>query len=459
MVASPLRLELRASLHIAVPLALGQLAAVGMNVVDSLLAGRHGALTLAAVAVGSAVWSLALLIAVGVLMAVPPSVSQLVGAGRRAEVAPLFRQAIWLALALGLLLQGMIRLLAEQLAGFGIAAEVIPPAAEFLRAISWGAPALALHFAARYFSEGLGLARPTLVSGLAGLALLAPLGYLLMFGAGPLPAGGAGGLGAATAIVLWLQAGGFALWLAFGPRYREFALFARWQRPDPAALGRLLALGLPLGVSVFMEGSLFVAAGLLIGGIDPIAVAAHQIAINVASLCFMLPLGVAMACTVRVGFAAGAGDAAGIRRAAAAGLLIVLVTQSVSASALALFAAPIAALYSGDAAVQAAALGLLLLAALFQFSDGLQAVAAGALRGLKDTRRPMFLTAFAYWAVGMSCGAVLAYRYDWGAQGIWGGLCLGLSAAAVLLGGRLLWLLRRPDAGAGAASGTFGTGH
>lgn len=444
-IPSPWTAEAKATVRLALPLIAGQLAAVGMNVVDSLLAGRHGATTLAGVAVGSALWSVVILVLIGVLMAIPPSISQLVGAGRRHEVGALFRQAVWLALGIGVLLGLGVWSGVGALGVLGIDAEIMPVAAAFLRSLAAGAPALALYFCFRYSSEGLGLSRPTMVAGLAGLITLVPLGYFLMFGGFGWTGAGAAGLGAATAIVLWLQASGFALWLARARAYRDLQLWRGWERPRWAPQAALLRLGLPMGVTIMMEGGLFVAAGVLIGGFGTQAAAAHQIAINVASVCFMVPLGIAMATTVRVGFATGADDVPRVRRAAWVGMVLVLGTQAVSAAALVLFAAPIGSIYTPEPAVVALGAQLLAIAAIFQLSDGLQAAAAGALRGLKDTRRPMFLTAFAYWGVGMPAGAWLAYELEMGSRGIWWGLALGLTTAAVLLGFRLLRQLMHPE--------------
>lgn len=435
--------ECRATFVLALPLVLGQLAAVAMNVVDSVLAGHHGALTLAGVAVGSALWSVVIMLLLGILMAIPPSVSQLNGAGKRAQIGPLFRQALWLGLAISLALLVAVQFSAHLLPALGIAEDVRPGASAFLGAVAYGAPALAVHFCCRYLSEGIGRTRPTMVFGIAGLLLLIPLGYWLMHGGLGLPGYGAAGLGAATAIILWLQAAGFLWWLWRGPAYRDLDLFARFDAPDPALLAQLLRLGLPLGVAVMMEGLLFVASALVIGGMGALAVAAHQIAINIASVLFMIPLGVAMATTVRVGFAAGGRDHEGVRWACRAGFAITIVTQVLSAIVLVAAGAPIAALYSNEAAVLAAVAPLLLLAAAFQLSDGFQVAAAGCLRGLKDTRLPMFITAFAYWGVGMPLGAWLAFSQNWGAAGMWGGLVFGLTVAALLLGARLRSLLRR----------------
>ncbi len=435
-----LRREMRVSFVLALPLVMSQLSSMAMNIVDTVLAGRHGPTTLAAVGVGSAVWSVVILVSIGVLMAVPPTVSQLNGANRRADIGPVFRQALWLALFLGLALIGVVRAGAVALEPLGITAEARPEAVAFLKAISWGAPGLALYFCLRNLSEGVAWTMPSMIAGLAGLAALVPLGWTLMFAAGL----GAAGLGYAVATVLTLQAAALAGYLWRSPRFADLDLFARFEPPRWAPIRELLALGLPMGVSVFMEGSLFVATALIIGTLGTTQMAAHQVAILAASLFFMVPLGVAMATTVRVGHAAGAGDAAGVRWAAAAGYALAMVAQTASAIILVAGGAWLAGLVSPDPAVVSLAALLMAYAAVFQYPDGLQALSAGALRGLKDTRVPMAITVLAYWGLGLPLGAWLGLRQGQGAPGLWTGLIVGLSAAATLLAWRFWRLARRP---------------
>jgi MATE family multidrug resistance protein len=437
--------EMRVSFALALPLVLGQAASMAMNIIDTFLAGRHGPLTLAAVGVGSAVWSVVILVSIGVLMAVPPTVSQLNGAGRRAEIGPVFRQALWLALALGLGLVLVVRGGALLLGPMGIAADARPEAQAFLRSISWGAPALALYFCLRNLSEGIAWTRPSMIFGIGGLFLLAPLGWGLMFGAGM----GAAGLGYAVATTLWCQAAALAVYLFRSPRFADLGLFARFDPPRREPIWALLKLGLPMGFSVFMEGGLFVATALVIGGLGTTQIAAHQIAILVASLCFMMPLGVAMATTVRVGHAVGAEDASAVRWSAAAGYGLAMIAQTLSALVLVVGAGWLATLFTHDPAVIALATLLMGYAAVFQYPDGLQALSAGALRGLKDTFVPMLITLVAYWAVGFSIGYWLGVVRGQGAPGLWTGLILGLSAAATLLGWRFWRLARREPPPAG----------
>ncbi|HJT98535.1 MAG TPA: MATE family efflux transporter [Rhodanobacteraceae bacterium] len=442
---SRLARELKEMLRLALPLVTGQLSAIGMNVIDAMLAGHLDAHTLGAVAVGTSVWSLALVAAIGVMLALPPSVAQLNGAGRLADIGPLFRQALWLALMLGLLLWLGVRLGGPVLVvAIGVDAALVPDVTHFLHAISYGAPALALFFALRGLSEGFGLTRPTMYFSLLGLSLLGPVGYVLMYGRFGFPALGAEGSGIATACVIWIEALAFLAYVATRSHYRALALFGRFEKPNPLAIVELLRIGVPMGVSLFMEASLFVAVALAIGTLGTDVVASHQIAINVASVTFMVPLGIAMATTVRVGHAVGRGDPEGVRDAGFVGLLLTLVAQGVSALLMLTVPQHIAALYTADAAVIALAAQLLVLAGLFQLSDGLQVAASGALRGLKDTRVPMLITTFAYWGVGMPVGWWLAFPHGYGARGMWMGLIAGLSMAALLLTSRFWRLARAP---------------
>jgi MATE family multidrug resistance protein len=274
--------------------------------------------------------------------------------------------------------------------------------------------------------------------GFGGLLVLVPLGYVLTYGLGGLPEMGAGGLGVASAIMMWAQALAFALYLWRARRFADLELFDHLDRPHGPTILGLLRTGLPIGVTVTMEGGLFIATALLIGRLGEVPAAAHQIAINVSALCFMVPMGLAEATTVRIGHALGRGDPLGVRRAAFAGYTIVLGTQALSALVLLTGNEFVVGFYTADAAVATLAASLMLYAAAFQFPDGVQVLSAGALRGLKDTRVPMALAALAYWGIGMPVGAGLGLGLGWGPKGMWIGLIAGLTVAAALLGTRFL---------------------
>ncbi|MDE2086705.1 MAG: MATE family efflux transporter [Xanthomonadaceae bacterium] len=427
------RHEIGATVRLAIPLILAQLAAVGSNVIDAVLSGHVGAHVLGAVAVGASIWSLAIVCGIGVMMAVPPSVAQLDGAGRRSEVGAVFRQALWLALVLGALLWFAVRHAGPLIDLIGVTPSLRHDVQRFLFAISWGAPALTLYFSLRGLSEGLSLTRPSMYFSFGGLLLLVPLGYVLMFGKLGIPPQGAHGCGIATATALWLELAGFATYVLKHRNYRGLNLLQHFEWPDWRRIGALLHVGAPMAVTLLAEGGLFVATALIISTLGEDVIASHQVALNVATLFFMVPLGLAMAITVRVGNAVGRGDASGVRYAGFCGIGLTLATQLVSATLMLALPHFIAALYTHDTRVIALASRLIVLAGLFQFSDGIQVAANGALRGLKDTRVPMAITLFAYWGVGMPTGWWLAFHRGLGARGMWMGLIAGLTVAAIML--------------------------
>jgi len=427
------RHEIGATVRLAIPLILAQLAAIGSNVIDAVLSGHVSAHVLGAVAVGASIWSLAIVCGIGMMMAVPPSVAQLDGAVRRHEVGGVFRQALWLALAMGALLWFAVRHAGPLIDLIGVTPSLRHDVQRFLFAISWGAPAMTCYFALRGLSEGLSLTRPSMYFGFGGLLLLVPLGYVLMFGKLGIPPQGAHGCGIATATVLWLEMLGFGVYVLTHRNYRGLNLLERFEWPHWQRIGALLHIGLPMAVTLLAEGGLFVATALIISTLGEDVIASHQVALNVATVFFMVPLGVAMAITVRVGNAVGRGDARGVRYAGLCGIALTLATQLVSASLMLALPHFIATLYTHDARVIALAAQLIVLAGLFQFSDGIQVAANGALRGLKDTRVPMAITLFAYWGVGMPTGWWLAFHHGLGARGMWMGLIAGLSVAALML--------------------------
>ena len=443
---APFRHELGQVFRLALPLVVGQLLSMLMNVIDTVLGGQHSSSTLAAVAVGSAIWSIVWIVCLGLLFAIPPNIAQRDGAGRRDEIAGVLSQGLWIAWTVGLLLFFGVRNAGVLLDAMHVDASLHANATAMLDAAAFGAPALATFLTLRFLCEGLGYPRATLYFSLFGVVVLLPLGYGLIFGRFGFAEHGAEGAGMALACALWLQAIGITLFVLRSPRFADLQLLHGFTGPRLQPISDLLKLGLPIAVMILMEGSLFVIAALLIGSLGANAIASHQIAINIASITFMVPLGIGMATTVRVGHAVGAGDAQRARRAAIAGLLLAIAVQTVSASTLALCSRELAALYTHDQVLAALAAQLITIAAIFQFSDGLQVVAASALRGLKDARVPAFLTAVAYWGIGMTLGWYCAFTLERGAPGMWLGLIAGLTAAAVLLLGRLALRLRRlPD--------------
>jgi MATE family multidrug resistance protein len=426
--------DLRETLVLALPLIGGQVALFAQHMVDVLLAGHHGAQALAIVAIGTNAWGVVMMGIFGVMMALTPGVAQLDGAGRRGEVVGLFRQAVWLALALGVVMQQVAWWGAPVVVGLiGIAEDTAAETVAFMRVLSFNAPAIALFCACRGLTDGVSRPRVSLGFGVLALAVLAPLGWAMMYGRLGFPELGAMGCAYANLVAMWVAALAYLAFVRFSPVTRDLGWKQGGVAPRLRAILALVRVGVPIAVSVMLEAAVFAAAALVIASFGEVAAGSHQIALNVAGLSFMIPLGLSMAVTVRVGNAIGRGDVAGMRRAGMVGISAALVTQSVPAVLMLMIPVQIASLYTSDPALIAGAASLLLLAALFQLSDGVQVAAMGALRGLKDTRVPMFIAALSYWGVGMPAGWALCFPGGLGIAGMWYGLIAGLTCAAVLL--------------------------
>ncbi|HEX7037162.1 MAG TPA: MATE family efflux transporter [Pseudomonadales bacterium] len=442
-----IRAELAHLLRLALPIVVTQLSQMGMGVADTIMAGRYGAIDLAGVALGANVFWPTVMLLAGVIMAVVPSVSQLHGAGRHAGAGEVVRQALWIAVAGGALLILLYRNTPPLLAALGVDPQAIPVAGAYLDALSWGVLPLLGYFALRYLCEGMSWTTPAMVVAFVGLLAKIPLNYLFIYGAGPLPAMGGVGCGWASALVMWLELLVLVAVVA-NSRIRLTGLFSRVSRPAPAQILRLLKLGVPIGLTIFLEFSLFSLVTLLIGRLGVNAVAAHQIATNVGGLTFMVPMAIGTAVAVRVGYNVGAGRLDDARRSGWVALGVALAFALIVGTLLYLFRGAIAGLYSNDSAVTAVAMELMVFVAVYQLVDDTQVTAMGALRGFKDTRTPLVIALFAYWAVGFPVGMTLGFGWVElpafvGVRGFWVGLSLGLCVAAVVLTSRFAWLSRR----------------
>ena len=430
--------EVRRTLVLAAPVIVGLVSSFGMNFVDTVMAGRlpQKDVALAALAIGGAVWSAILMFVLGTLMALQPTVAQLDGAGLQTRAGEALRQAWWIALALAVVFAALMASGEPLLHVMSIDPVIIPTAVDYMQAMAWGAPAMTLVFLLRFFSEGSGHTRPTMYIGLLGIALNVPLNWIFMFGNLGMPAMGARGCGYATAIIIWLQVFALVLYVRSHHHFRDFRPFERWDAPDRRVIAHLLKIGLPIALTIFVEGSLFVAAALLIGRLGAVPAAGHLVAVNFAALLFMIPLGLASAITTRTGNALGRGDPAAARYAGMIGMFIVLFTQTVSACVMVTFPGLVVGLYTSDPVIASVAVSLLWYAALFQFPDGIQVCAPGALRGCKDTLAPAFYNMISDWLIGLSVGYYLTFEQAMGPAGMWIGMISGLTSGAVLLFGR-----------------------
>lgn len=414
------------------PIIATQLLHMGLNFTDIVMAGNLSALDLAAVSIGNAIYMPIGIFCMATLIAINPIVSQFLGARKFEEIGKSARQMFWLILMLSIPAFFLLRNLDIVMNLIGVTAEIIPIADGYLKAISWGILPLLALAGVRYFSEGLSVTKPAMYITAASLVLNIGANYVLMYGKLGFPQLGAIGTGYATAIINFFGAVVFIAFTASFKPFKRFNIFERTTGPEWKYIGELIRVGVPNGISSSMEVLLFASVSLLMGTLSVKAAAAHQIAINVASAMFMIPFGLSMAISQRVGFSVGQGSKERVRFRGFVGIAICAGVMTLSA--MLLFLAPefIISIYTDDIEVAGLAISLLFMAAIFQISDGLQVGAFGALRGLKDTRVPMIVNFISYWLIGFPAGYILGIHLGYGPEGLWIGLICGLTVAAGL---------------------------
>jgi len=427
----PTTKELRELVGLALPVAAVQVGMMLMGVVDTIMVGHFSARDLAAVALGNLYFFTVIVFPMGLLMSLDPVVSQAVGAGDRPAVGRAFQRGG--LLALGLSIPAGLALLpgAALLTVLRQPAEVVPVAAGYALASIPGIFPFLAFIVLRQTLQAMGRVAPIVITiVLANVANLF-FNWVLIFGNLGFPAMGAVGSGWASSLSRWLMLLGL---LGF-----SWPLLKRYIRPLRAEafrlrpLGRMIRLGAPIGIQFVLEFGAFGTIGILMGWLGTVAMAGHQVALNLASLTFMVPLGISQAAAVRVGQGVGREDASGARRAAGAGLLLGVSVMTLTAVIFLLFPEGLALIYTDQAEVVALAALLIPLAGVFQIFDGLQVVSSGVLRGVGDTRSPMIVNLLGFWCLGMPVSAWLGFRTGLGPMGLWWGLVVGLGAVAVFL--------------------------
>lgn len=437
--------ELKATLHLALPLAGAQLAQMGMGLTDTIMLGSVGRDALAAGGLGGSVFFMIAGLFQNVVASVAILIAHARGANETHQIDDILRAGFVLALLGTLPLIVILWNIEPFLLWIGEPVELAANVANYLRIIVLGAPAAMIMATMRFYMSAMNHPRLILGVAIAGLIANGALDYGLIYGAWGLPEMGYLGAATATALVIWISAfiAAAAIWLT--PVLKPSRLLAKI---DWALFRELNRLGWPIAGMFSVETLLFMVAALLMGTMSTTALAAHQVAIMIAATAFMVPLAIGNAANVRIGYHLGAGLPHAGRRAGLIALALGFAFMSVTA--LVLITAPyeLALLFqldpgdSDDAMVIALVVQLLSICAVFQIFDGAQAIGAGILRGYKDTRMPMILAAIGYWPIGFSVAWVLAFQLGYGPTGLWWGLASGLAAAAVLLCGRF-WIVSK----------------
>ena len=419
-------------MKIGTPVIITQLLQISMNFVDTIMAGRLSPEDLAAIAVGTSVLMPVVVLCMGCLMAVTPIVAQNVGGRNLDDIGKNARQVLWLSQILAVPAFFILRNLDFIFELLKVTDEIVPIATGYLQAISWGIFPVFAYAALRHFNEGLSVTRPAMYIAIIGTLINIPANYVLMFGKFGFPELGAIGTGYASSLVYTVMFIAMLWFTASHEPYKRFEIFNKFRWPEKKYLSELISIGTPIGISSSMEVSLFATVSLLISTLSTLQIAAHQIAINFASICFMIPLGLSIAISARVGNAMGRNKPQEARFRGYIGVGISTLFMICTASVLFLFPRGITSIYTSDPGVTDIAVQLLYMAAIFQISDGLQVSGYGALRGLKDTKVPMVVNLVAYWIIGIPTAYLLGFTYNFGAPGFWVGLIAGLTAAGIL---------------------------
>ncbi|MDH2926879.1 MATE family efflux transporter [Lonepinella koalarum] len=437
-------------IQIAIPILLAQIAQNSMGLVDTIMAGRVSAADMAAISVGASIWFPLVLFGHGLLLALPPTISYLNGSNQRSRIAHQVRQGLWIimlvCIPLGLLIYHSDLIIyamqmEERLATITIG---------YLHAMLFGLPAYLLLINFRCLNDGVAKTKPAMVITFIGLLLNIPLNYIFIYGKFGVPAFGAVGCGIATAIVNWAMCLMMISYSRQSHHLRDIHVFSKLiEKPDVATLKKLLKLGFPIAVALWAEVALFALASLFLSPLGTAMVASHQIALNTSSFVFMFPMSLGMATTILVGQRLGEKSPVEAKKVSYLAFVVGLNITVITAFVTIFWREQIAQLFVTDASVIALASSLLIVASLYQFSDTLQVVAGGVLRGYKDTKAILYITIFCYWVLGMPIGYSLAMT-DWivphlGALGFWIGFVVALTSAAILLLYRMWKLQGQPD--------------
>ncbi|UDG81123.1 Multidrug resistance protein MdtK [Candidatus Hartigia pinicola] len=443
-------IEARSLLVLGVPIILAQFSQTVMGFVDTVMAGSISEIEMSAVAIGFSIWLPAILFCQGVLMALTPIVAQMNGSVRRHLIGNQIQQGLWLAFFLSL---GVIVILYNSKLVIGnmldIHGELTDKSVRFLHAIMWGAPGYLFYQVYRSQCEGLSTTKPGMIIGFLGLMINVPINYIFIYGHFGVPALGGVGCGVATASVYWVMCIMIRWYIKRTQSQQDICSNQRLYFFNLLIIKRIFILGLPIGLALFFEVTLFSIVALLVAPLGITAVAGHQVALNFSSVMFMFPLSLGIAATIRVGYNLGRQSTKAAKISSYTSLVVGLLISCITAILTATYRESIALMYNKNPEVIVLSSSLMLFSAIYQLSDSVQVIGAGILRGYKDTRSIFFITFTAYWLLGLPVGYILALTNSilpaMGPKGFWMGFIIGLSTAAIGMVTRIWWIHKQPD--------------
>ena len=435
--ATTTRFELKQLFNLMLPILITQFAAAGFGLIDTIMAGHMSPEDLAAIAVGVGLWIPVMLLFSGIMIATTPLVAEANGARTPENIPSIVRQSLWVALLLGIIGMLVLQIIPLLLPLVGVPESLLPKASLFLHSIAFGMPAFTMYSTLRGYSEALGYPRPVTVISLVALVVQIPLNFIFMYGIGPIPHLGSAGCGFATALLQWIMFITISIYILRAKRYQATQPLNMFEKIDRVLIKRILKLGLPIGLAIFFEVSIFSTGAIVLSPLGEVTVAAHQIALSITSQLFMIPMSLALALTIRTGTYFGEKNWYAMRKVQKVGLMTSTLFACITMLLLLILRPQIVSVYTSDYDVSQAAIYLILFAIGYQLMDAWQVSAAGCLRGMQDTKGPMWITMLAYWIIAFPVGIYLARYTDMGAAGVWTGLIIGLTIACVLLLTRL----------------------
>lgn len=440
---SPIRTEIQETLRLTIPLASAQVAQAATGFVDTVMMGWLGQETLAAGGLATTTFSTLLIVATGIVFGISPLIAEAYGAGNKSRIQRLTRQGFWLSLLVALPVMLLLGHMNYFMLRLGQTASLVSLADKYLKVMVWGFfPALTFAMLKSVVSS---LSQPKLITIVVVAATIfnAIGNYVLGFGKLGFPALGLAGIALASTLSYWMMLLSLIVYIFKSKQFRVYQ-FGNLFQFEPKIIRELIEIGFPIAVSFAFEVGLFSTTTYLMGTLGTQVLAAHQIVLQTIIVIFMVPLGISLATTIRVGQWNGQQDITGVRRAANVGMCLGATFMSIMAIALLLFPRQIIGLYidihnAENARVVSLATSMLSVAALSQILDGVQTTAAGALRGLKDTRIPMLLSFLAFWGIGLTTGYLLGFHLGFGGVGLWVGQLIGVAVSAVFF----IWRLQR----------------
>src|SRR3989339_917129 len=425
--------EIKKTARLPMPIVVGQLGQMLMGVVDNIMVGKLGATALAAASIANFMFMLVMVVGFGLTMAVTPLTAIACGAGKDKECGVVLRQGILVNLFSGMVLCGLTFFLSEAIPYLNQPPEIVAPASLYMKILGVSILPLMLFQSYRQFAEGVSFLKPAMVITLLANIVNILANWIFIYGHLGVPALGLTGAGIATISSRLFMAAALMVLVTRSSKMRRFDPFLNFAKIDFPMVRKLLGIGIPAGLQYFFEVSAFSASAVMIGWMGTTALAAHQIAMNLASISFMVAMGISSAATIRVSNAVGRQDVHGTRMAGFSAAALCALFMASAGLVFVLFRFLLPTFYVEDKTVIDMTASLLIIVAFFQVSDGTQAVGIGILRGMTDMKIPTLITLVAYWVMGLPSGYILAFGFDMGIFGVWYGLFISLTASGLFM--------------------------